>query len=59
MCVREPRNTVDRYAVAVVKADGTVVGHLPKKISTMTSLFIRRGGLISCEVQGQDVLLWI
>ena len=42
-CVREPRNAVDRYAVATVRGDGAVVGHLPKKISTMISLFIRRG----------------
>ena len=29
LCVREPRNAHDRYAVAVEK-DGTVIGHLPK-----------------------------
>ena len=42
---------VDRYAVAVVK--GTVVGHLPKKISKISSLFLRRGGYIKCEVTGK------
>ncbi len=52
VCTREPRNAVDRYAVAVVKANGTIVGHLPKKISVVTSLFIHRGGLVSCEVTG-------
>ncbi len=52
LCRREPRNAVDRYAVAVVKADGTIVGHLPKKISLVSSLFIRREGLISCEITG-------
>ena len=32
VCEREPRNTVDRYAVAV-KRSGMVIGHLPKKMS--------------------------
>ena len=39
----------DRYAVAVHRGN-TIVGHLPRKISTMCSLFIRRGGSISCTV---------
>ena len=29
VCVREPRNAYDKYAVAVEK-DGTTIGHLPK-----------------------------
>ena len=44
-CRREPSNIVDQYAVAVVKS-GIVVGHLPKKLSCIYSLFIRRGGVI-------------
>uniref|UniRef100_A0A1X7T5I6 HIRAN domain-containing protein n=1 Tax=Amphimedon queenslandica TaxID=400682 RepID=A0A1X7T5I6_AMPQE len=52
-CVREPRNVVDKYAVAIVKSDGTVVGHLPKKISMAMSLFILRGGQITCIVTGK------
>lgn len=54
-CTREPRNAVDRYAVAVVKENGrerTVVGHLPGKISKISSLFLRRGGAIICQVTG-------
>ena len=39
-CVREPTNIIDRYAVGVTK-DGKIVGHLPKKISRLCSLFIR------------------
>ena len=27
-CIREPTNSTDRYAVAVIK-DGRIVGHLP------------------------------
>ena len=44
-CQRDPSNAIDRYAVAVVKS-GTVVGHLPKKLSRIYSLFIRRGGVV-------------
>ena len=50
-CVREPSNVIDRYAVAVTK-NQIVVGHLPKKISRVCSLFLRRGGTIQCEVTG-------
>lgn len=50
-CIREPANMVDRYAVSVVK-NGTVVGHLPKEVSRLCSLFLRRGGEIMCEVTG-------
>ena len=50
-CVREPANPDDRYAVAVMK-DGTIVGHLPKKVSRICSLFLRRGGSICCRVSG-------
>ena len=42
----EPTNT---YAVAVIRS-GLVVGHLPKKISRVCSLFLRRGGTIYCIV---------
>ena len=32
-CAREPTNAIDRYAVSVFK-NSTVVGHLPKRISS-------------------------
>ncbi len=50
-CTREPTNPTDRYAVAVVKS-GTIIGHLPRKISKLCSLFLSRGGSISCTVTG-------
>ena len=50
-CEREPLNPKDRYTVAVKKG-GTVVGHLPRKISRICSLFLRRGGTIDCIVIG-------
>ena len=50
-CTREPGHPTDRYAVAVIK-DSTIIGHLPKKISKICSLFLRRGGSIQCTVSG-------
>ena len=66
-CRRECGNVQDRYAVAVVrthvdpkpkhrrhKTENTVatVGHLPRKISCICSLFLRRGGSITCQITG-------
>lgn len=50
-CARDDGNILDRYAVKVVKND-EIVGHIPKKIPTLCSLFIRHGGNIKCEVTG-------
>ena len=50
-CHRETRNLIDPYAVAVMRS-GEVVGHVPRSISTLCSLFIERGGNITCEVTG-------
>ena len=50
-CEKEPTNVSDRYAVAVIKG-GVIIGHLPRKISKICSLFLRRGGSISCIVSG-------
>jgi len=44
-CAREEENAQDRCAVAVLKLN-TIVGHLPRAISTVCSLFIRRSGSI-------------
>jgi len=44
-CIREPRNIINRYAVAVLCDDSTVVGHLPWKHAV-------RGGIIACRVTG-------
>ena len=48
-CAREEDNTEDRYAVAVIK-DNVTVGHLPRRMSTLCSLFIRRGGIICDQI---------
>ena len=48
-CKRERGNATDMYAVSVTK-QGTIVGHLPRKISRVCALFIRRGGKICCQI---------
>lgn len=48
-CGRETGNPQDIYAVAVLKS-GVVVGHVPRKISSICSVFLRRGGVIHCIV---------
>ena len=42
-CHREEGNVSDPFAVAVVRA-GVMVGHVPRKISTVCSVFLRRSG---------------
>ena len=44
-CTRQPENPRDRYAIAVCKG-AEIVGHVPRYISTLCSLFIRRGGIL-------------
>ena len=51
LCRREDNNLHDLFSVAVIKND-YVVGHVPKKISTTCSLFLRHGGNIMCIVTG-------
>ena len=50
-CVREVGNRSDVFALAVVKA-GETVGHLPRKISSICSIFLRNGGDIVCDETG-------
>ena len=42
-CKREDGNRFDPFAVAVCNGD-IVIGHVPRKISSVCSLYIRRGG---------------
>lgn len=53
VCERQPENQRDRYAVAIKKNDGTIIGHVPRKISKLCSLFLLRGGSIECIVSGR------
>ena len=51
-CQREEGNPNDPYAVAVKTEAGTVIGHVPRKISAACCLFLRRSGTIVCEITG-------
>ena len=54
-CLCEPGNSHDPHTVAVMKrisGDSTVVGHIPFEISSICSIFIRRGGSIVSNVTG-------
>ena len=42
-CKSDDHNLHDRYSISVMK-DEIIVGHLPRKLSRMCSLFLRRGG---------------
>ena len=50
---QESGNRHDRRAVAVMKEDRTVVGHVPREFSRTFWHFISHGGSISCEVTGR------
>ena len=50
-CKREDGNHFDPFAVAVCNGD-MVIGHVPRKISFVCSLYIRRGSEIHCRVTG-------
>ena len=50
-CTRETGNAFDPFAVSVIKR-GNVVGHVPRNISAICSLFMRCGGMIHCKVTG-------
>ena len=50
-CEREFGNRHDPFAVAIMK-DGQVIGHVPRTISCVCTLFIRHGGSILATVTG-------
>ena len=52
-CAVEPGNAHDKFAVAIEK-DGIVIGHLPRKVSRVFALFLKRGGAINCTVTGRQ-----
>lgn len=50
-CERQTSNRFDPFAVEV-KKNSVVVGHVPRRFSAICSLFLRRGGSITCTVNG-------
>ena len=54
-CDREPENSCNCYAV-VVKRSRVVIGHLPRKLSRVCSLFLRCVGVILCTGTGLEIV---
>ena len=50
-CTKEIGNPRDPAAVAI-QNEMDIVGHVPKRISALSYVFIRRGGDINCVVSG-------
>ena len=50
-CERDIRNSHDTFAVAI-KNSSEVVGHIPRFLSSICSIFIRRGREIVCRITG-------
>ena len=50
-CTQDPGNSHDRYAVAVLK-EGIVVGYVPRKISVLCCIFLRKGETIVSTITG-------
>ena len=52
----EPTNAHDQFATAVIKPDGTVVGHIHKYASKANLFFFKKAGSAGfCEVTGSSV----
>ena len=50
-CQRETGNSYDSFAVGVMK-NGSIVGHIPRKLSAVCAMFLQQGGFILCQVSG-------
>ena len=48
-CQREPTNSHDPFTVAVMQSQ-VIVGHIPRKISSVCSMFLLRAGTIRCRI---------
>ncbi len=56
-CKRESSNSHDPFAMAVMRnstsGPAVVVGHVPRRLSALCSLFLRRtGSIITCRITG-------
>ena len=50
-CKREINSTFDPFAEAVMRSY-SIIGHVPRKISSICFLFLHQEGLITCQVFG-------
>ena len=53
ICEKEFGNLHDPYAVSVVRGSGIIVGHVPRKISSLSYFFLRKNGTITCQITGR------
>ena len=53
VCRKEASNVHDPYCVAVVDQRQVTVGHVPREISAVCSLFLDHQRTISCEIIGR------
>jgi hypothetical protein len=53
LCEKEFGNLHDPYAVAVVRSNGVIVGHIPRRISCFCYFFLCKNGIISCVITGK------
>ena len=51
LCQCENGNGSDPFAIAIIKS-GMTVGHIPRKISPICSLFLRRNGVVTIQTPG-------
>ena len=51
-CLRDCANVIGNAVSVIDPLTKAIVGHLPKKISKVCSLFLHRGGTVRCEVTG-------
>ena len=53
---KEENNSFDKHAVAVLKDDSVIVGHVPKEYSRIVSYFLHQGSQLKAEVIGKRKL---
>ena len=53
ICLHDPGNTFDRFAIKTVSENGETVGHLPKEISRITKYFLDRGASMYCTLSSE------
>ena len=53
-CKKEEYNIHDPYCVGVIDRGNVTVGHVPRAISAVCSLFLDHGGTITCDVIGNQ-----
>lgn len=53
ICLHEPGNAFDRFAIKTVSENGETVGHLPKEISRITKYFLDRGASMYCTLSSE------